>query len=204
MKVFKNTSQFTSDLFHNGPFLERINTPVKVECGWDIPYLSGYSRDGKTVYIDRHLQQFLLVNGKKIDIIDFLVVHEVVEKALIDLFHMHYRRAHHVATHYEYLAAKNHGINWWVYSKFLKEQSKSVYSDKLTNVPRDLDLSAIRNDSEKLLIKDIQRGARINKNTKQQEKIYQLDPSYFVKIENSTETGYTEVEYNEDVDYIKE
>ena len=28
---------------------------IKLDCGYDIPYLAGYSLDGKKIYIDRHL-----------------------------------------------------------------------------------------------------------------------------------------------------
>ncbi len=46
----------------------------------DIPYLAGYSRDGKTIYIDRHMPPSLRYRGRDIDTDRFLILHEEVEK----------------------------------------------------------------------------------------------------------------------------
>ena len=50
----------------------------------DIPYLAGYSLDGKTIYIDRHMPQIFKFRGRTIDTDRFLILHEEVEKTLID------------------------------------------------------------------------------------------------------------------------
>src|SRR6516165_7240998 len=46
----------------------------------DIPYLAGYSRDGKTIYIDRHMPPSFRYRGRDIDTDRFLILHEEVEK----------------------------------------------------------------------------------------------------------------------------
>jgi len=46
----------------------------------DIPYLAGYSRDCKTIYIDRHLPPSFRYRGRDIDTDRFLILHEEVEK----------------------------------------------------------------------------------------------------------------------------
>src|ERR1700756_1256682 len=46
----------------------------------DIPYLAGYSRDGKTIYIDRHMPRSFKFGGRVIETDRFLVLHEEVEK----------------------------------------------------------------------------------------------------------------------------
>ena len=46
----------------------------------DIPYLAGYSLDGKTIYIDRHMPASFKFKGRTINTDRFLVLHEEVEK----------------------------------------------------------------------------------------------------------------------------
>jgi hypothetical protein len=46
----------------------------------DIPYLAGYSRDGKTIYIDRPMPPSFRYRGRDIDTDRFLILHEEVEK----------------------------------------------------------------------------------------------------------------------------
>ena len=48
----------------------------------DIPYLAGYSLDGKTIYIDRHMPASFKFKGRTINTDRFLVLHEEVEKTL--------------------------------------------------------------------------------------------------------------------------
>src|SRR5690242_21912752 len=50
----------------------------------DIPYLAGYSLDGKTIYIDRHMPKSFKFRGRTIETDRFLLLHEAVEKTLID------------------------------------------------------------------------------------------------------------------------
>src|SRR6202140_815266 len=64
----------------------------------DIPYLAGYSQDGKTIYIDRHMPPSFKFRGRTIDTDRFLVLHEEVEKTLIDRLGLHYLNPHQMAT----------------------------------------------------------------------------------------------------------
>ena len=56
----------------------------KLDRAHDIPYLAGYSRDGKTIYIDRHMPKSFRYEGRVIETDAFLILHEEVEKTLID------------------------------------------------------------------------------------------------------------------------
>lgn len=161
MKLYKVSSQFTKELWHNRLFLDRIHTNVRLNYRYDIPYLAGYSNDGKVIYFDRHLKRHMNYKGKNIDISMFLVVHEVVEKALIDLYRFNYQRAHHIAKHFEHLSLKNYGINWWVYTKFLNPQIKFVYKKKKIVIPHDLDLTPYIDSKDKILQR-IQKSEPIN------------------------------------------
>ena len=82
----------------------------KLDRKHDIPYLAGYSLDGKTIYIDRHMPQIFKFRGRKIDTDRFLILHEEVEKTLIDQLGLHYLHAHQIATRAEEAAVRAAGI----------------------------------------------------------------------------------------------
>src|SRR5579864_1987691 len=66
------------------PTVERnMRRNPRIDHSYDIPYLAGYSIDGETIYIDRDLKLWQYL-GKSIDTEQFLILHEKVEKALID------------------------------------------------------------------------------------------------------------------------
>jgi hypothetical protein len=65
-----------------------------VNRNYDIPYIAGYSRDGRTVFIDRHLPRTFRWLMKTVRVEPFLMTREIVEKALLRL---HYLHAHQVA-----------------------------------------------------------------------------------------------------------
>ena len=56
----------------------------KVDRRHDIPYLAGYSKNGKTIYIDRSMPKSFPFRGRRIKIDRFLILHEAVEKTLMD------------------------------------------------------------------------------------------------------------------------
>src|SRR5262252_3716341 len=72
----------------------------------DIPYLAGYSKDGKTIYIDRHMPRTMNHEGREIDTDRFLILHEEVEKTLIDQLNLQYLQAHQIATRAEEAAVR--------------------------------------------------------------------------------------------------
>ena len=51
---------------------------------YDIPYIAGYSVDGHTVFIDRHLPRTFRWLTKTVRVEPFLITHEVIEKTLLD------------------------------------------------------------------------------------------------------------------------
>jgi hypothetical protein len=54
----------------------------RVSHDYDIPYIAGYSVDGKTIFIDRHLPRTIRWLVKTVRVEPFLLTHEIVEKAL--------------------------------------------------------------------------------------------------------------------------
>jgi hypothetical protein len=122
----------------------------------DIPYLAGYSEDGKTIYIDRHMPQFFKFRGRKVDTDRFLILHEEVEKTLIDQLGLHYLHAHQIATRAEQAAVRAAGINWRDYDRFMQKYVKRIGDERLTKVPDDLDTKPYRDEHDDDLLRRMQ------------------------------------------------
>jgi hypothetical protein len=114
----------------------------------DIPYLAGYSLDGKTIYIDRHLPKSFKFRGRTIETDRFLVLHEEVEKTLIDQLGLHYLHAHQIATRAEQSAVRAAGISWRAYDGFMQKYVKRDGQEPLTKVPADLDTKPYREEHD--------------------------------------------------------
>jgi hypothetical protein len=109
----------------------------------DIPYLAGYSLDGKTIYIDRHLPRSFLYRGRTIEVDRYLLLHEEVEKTLIDQLGLHYQHAHQIETRAEEAAVRADSVSWRAYDRFMQQYVKEMGDERLTKLPRDLDLNPI-------------------------------------------------------------
>src|SRR5216684_6230877 len=114
----------------------------------DVPYLAGYSNDGKTIYIDRHMPRTMKFRGREIDTDRFLILHEEVEKTLIDQLDLHYLHAHQIATRAEEAAVRAAGIRWRDYDKFMQQYVKKIGDERLKKVPADLDLKPYRDEHD--------------------------------------------------------
>ena len=136
---------------------------------YDIPYLGGYSSDGKRVYIDRHLN--LRYKGK--DISKFIRMHEVAEKAALDIFELDYQHAHKVANHVERQAVEKAGLKWIEYCDHLDPFIKEVSKEHIESVPHDLDLTPYKDEHDKKLLKSLQ--SKINEENGLQESKISLE-----------------------------
>ena len=114
----------------------------------DIPYLAGYSKDGKTIYIDRHMPKSFKFHGRVIETDRFLILHEEVEKTLIDQLGLHYLHAHQIATRAEQAAVRAAGFNWRDYDRFMQKYVKHIGDERLTKVPDDLDTKPYRDEHD--------------------------------------------------------
>src|SRR6201993_1380921 len=125
----------------------------KLDRAHDIRYLAGYSRDGKIIYIDRHMPRAMKYRGREIDTDRFLILHEEVEKTLIDQLNLHYLHAHQIATRAEEAAVRAAGILWRDYDRFMQKHVKTIGDERLTKVPPDLDLKPYRDEHDFDLLK---------------------------------------------------
>jgi len=114
----------------------------------DIPYLAGYSIDGKRIFIDRHLPPVFEHKGKSFGVDRYLLLHEEVEKTLIDQLGLHYQHAHQIATRAEEAAIRADGISWRAYNAFMMKYVKTMGDERLTKLPPDLDLKPYRDEHD--------------------------------------------------------
>jgi hypothetical protein len=119
----------------------------------DVPYLAGYSLDGKTIYIDRHMPASFKFKGRTINTDRFLVLHEEVEKTLIDQLGLHYLHAHQIATRAEEAAVRAAGLEWRDYDRFMQKFVKRIGDERLSKVPRDLDTKPYRDEHDDDLLR---------------------------------------------------
>ncbi|HEY2527517.1 MAG TPA: hypothetical protein VGJ20_06115 [Xanthobacteraceae bacterium] len=120
----------------------------KFDRDHDIPYVAGYSEDGKTIYIDRHMPQSFKFRGRTIDTDRFLILHEEVEKTLIDQLGLHYVHAHQIATRAEQAVVRAAGVTWRNYDRFMQKYVKRIGDERLTKVPGDLDTKPYRDEHD--------------------------------------------------------
>lgn len=129
-----------------------VRRAKKIDRNHDVPYLAGYSRDGKTIYIDRHMPQHWKYRGREIDTDRYLILHEEVEKTLIDQLGLHYLHAHQIATRAEQAAVRSAGIAWRDYDRNMQKYVKKIGDERLTRVPGDLDLKPYRDEHDNDLL----------------------------------------------------
>ncbi len=124
--------------------VKSIRARAHLERDYDIPYLAGYSLDGHTIFIDRHMPKSFVYRNSRVLTDRFLIVHEAVEKSLIQLLGMHYLHAHQIALHAEQAAVRSEGIKWEAYDAFMQDYIKVVGDENLSKVPDILDLTPYR------------------------------------------------------------
>ncbi|WP_147292899.1 hypothetical protein [Dyella psychrodurans] len=138
--------------------LDAILRRVKnLDRNHDIPYLAGYSQDGKTIYIDRHLPKTFTFRGRTVEVDRFLILHEEVEKTLIDQLGLHYLHAHQIATRAEEAAVHAQRITWKAYDRFMQKYVKAIGDERLTKVPDDLDLKPYRDYHDYDLLRQMEQ-----------------------------------------------
>jgi|ERR1700730_1087703 hypothetical protein len=106
-----------------------------VNQNYDIPYIAGYSKDGRTIFIDRDLPKSFSFLGRLYRVEPFLLTHETVEKALLDELRLHYLHAHQIAQRAERDAVKAAGAAWWFYQRFIKKYEKPIQDKRVERVP---------------------------------------------------------------------
>jgi hypothetical protein len=149
---------YVSDLMLERALDAVIRRLKKLDREHDIPYLAGYSVDGTVIYIDRHMPTTFKQRGRAIETDRFLILHEEVEKTMIDRLNLHYLHAHQIATRVEKAAVRACGINWDDYDDFMQSNVKHIGDERLTKVPADLDLKPYRDEHDTELLERMARA----------------------------------------------
>ena len=161
-KKLKMPEWYVSSLMMDRALDAVVRRAKKLDRTHDVPYLAGYSRDGKTIYIDRHMPKTMRFDGREIDTDRYLILHEEVEKTLIDQLNLHYLHAHQIASRAEQAAVRAAGIRWRDYDRFMQKNVKHIGDEKLKKVPADLDLKPYRDEHDYDLVQrmldSIKRG----------------------------------------------
>jgi hypothetical protein len=147
--------------------LDAIVRRVKnLDRNHDIPYLAGYSNDGKIIYIDRHMPRSMKFRGREVDTDRFLILHEEVEKTLIDQLNLHYLHAHQIAARAEEAAVRAAGVGWREYDRFMQKYVKKIGDERLKKVPADLDLKPYRDEHDLDLLERMHEAVEQGKTPK--------------------------------------
>jgi hypothetical protein len=99
--------------------------------------------------------------GKRIETDRFLIVHELIEKALLDELGLHYLHAHQIALRTERAAVEAAGISWASYHRFTQENSIAISAEHLKRVPSDLDLTPYRDEHDLNTLKQMISAERV-------------------------------------------
>jgi hypothetical protein len=152
--------------------LRAIRSRIHLERGYDIPYLAGYSLDGHMIFIDRHMPKSFVYRSRRVMTDRFLVVHEAVEKSLIQLLGMHYLHAHQIALHAEQAAVRAEGIEWEAYDDFMQDYIKVIGDERLTKVPETLDLTPYQDFHDTAEIREMRKNFALVPPVTPKHKVY--------------------------------
>lgn len=122
-----------------------LNTRFSVSRSFDMPFISGYSKSGKTVYLDKDIPLVLSIGGKKVGILPFVIRRERFEKAMIDLYDMAVQEANDLAEYAEQVELNALRVKVSTYRETMRQFHKSKLSDM--RLPPDLDLTSYSADA---------------------------------------------------------
>jgi len=138
--------------------VDAILASTRLDRSHDVPYLAGYSRDGGTIYIDKDLPESFRAGGNRVRVDRFLILHEAVEKALLDRLRLHYQHAHQIALRVEQAAVRAAGVSWHQYDRFMARYIKEA-DGVIDRLPPDLDIKPYRDEHDVELLKRMRAEA---------------------------------------------
>ncbi len=135
------SSRLLDKLMTDKQVTDRIYNGHNVNRDYDIPYITGHSKDGNTIYVDRHLPDTITfeLDGKKHEIrpLEYVIDHERFENAVREALHWAYDASHEAATGYMRRQVVARGIPWHAFQEALQY---FVKKDGIEKVPSDLDM----------------------------------------------------------------
>jgi hypothetical protein len=140
----------------------KADNGFSVNRDYEVPWLCGYSKDGKTIYIDRRFNTDMKTkSGHTVDITKFLLIHESTEKALMDHLGYKYPHAHHLAIQAERAAVEEAGLSWSEYDAYCMKYVHDT-SRNYTDIPPDIDLKPEKDTHDYSMIKKLKHAKDAN------------------------------------------
>ena len=118
-----------------------VSASIKVDRSHQVPYVGGSSINGETVYIDERLpESFKDTLGRDIPVDKYLIVHEVVEKALTQRLKLPFNLAHFLATGTTTKYLDKDGVDEEEFWKIIEDQVDVCLKEyEKSKLPTDLD-----------------------------------------------------------------
>lgn len=129
--------------------IKTLENNVRIDRTHTIPYVAGYSLNGKVIYIDHRMPKGYY-NGSRFIFTDrYIILHEVIEAGLLIQFPgLNYIFSHQVALRVEKDAVINDRIDWIQYNNFCDKYIKLIGNAPAMDVPKALDLQPYRNEKD--------------------------------------------------------
>lgn len=123
--------------------IKALASKIDIKHQYWVPYLGGYSKDWAhpCVYINSTFPDRLKLDGKVMQPWRYLLIHEAVEKCLMDELGLTYTIAHTIATSAESTAVLADGFSWDAYTHALQKPIHEARNDSANRpTPPDLDI----------------------------------------------------------------
>lgn len=139
----KNTPKINRHLLTEA--IKNIHSKINLNTSYTIPALAGYGcKQHKNIYFDKDFATFMK-NSKKRSLENYLIVHEIIEKALMlvsPFKHRLYQRTHQIAQRIEKFLLINDGHSWSQYQhnimkKYIYEADQNILD---LSLPKDFDV----------------------------------------------------------------
>lgn len=132
---------------------------IVVNNTYQVPYVAGYSNDGKTIYIDNRLpDSFIDSRKQQVNVHYYLILHEVAEKALKDELELSYNDAHSLAMGLQSYALARDDINADEYYAFQQKYvDMDIKPEDFDDVPPDLDISPYIEDGLTTVVEKLRK-----------------------------------------------
>lgn len=140
---------------------EFLDGDFSVSHKWDIPWVAGRNLSLSRVYIDRRVKIIRLLRRTNargninVNVVPFLMEHELVEGWLMDKLKFEYEHAHHIATAAEMNAVDSAGILWDSYEKEMRKDIKTDEDPRIERCPPDYDTLPIEEAGSPRLLKRV-------------------------------------------------
>jgi hypothetical protein len=108
---------------------------------------------------DTAISHSILQQAERADILPFVILHESVEKSIVDELGLIYQHAHQLAQRLEQAAIRDAGISWRKYDAFIQAHLKNAEERPDLRIPPDLDLKPYRDEEDYPMLRRMRRDA---------------------------------------------